>query len=575
MADQYFQPDETGWSLKGLVKGVAKGVSKAAKGAVKVASHVPGVSAVTAPVGLISDVARGKNVIKSVRKRGATIVKDVQRAAPIAANVASFVPGVGTAVSSGLSAVSAAAQGKSISDIATAAAQGAVPGGAIIRQGLAVASDVAKGRNVVKSVGRGVVNYAQSQVPGGQYLTPVVTAATDIARGRNVVSSVGKQALNVARQEITKQVQTNMPKILTRPSYGLIPDAQPEFIGRVAKIGRNLPPVLRQPLVIRQPRASFRPLSTVARRFLRSSVPYGEVAGLTESGAQWQVESGDTGSKIALKLTGNSARWTELRAVNPKIMARSPDLIKKYGFPIYVGDLVNLPASWVKVAPSVSPTEAPKAVAPDGDLAALSQARTILIAWSKSDGAREAGVSDYGSSADLNSSVWSSRDTLQAASFGKWWNAKTGSPAVDTSGAWNDALAKALNAWAEAKTRAITNEAIKTASPAVTPAAVITEVAPKIAAQIAQATGVPLYGGDPITQGPQTTTPAVTTPTVTTPAVTTPAVTTNVAPSSTAAQVASSSGASASQAAVPNTSAKWAIGSVIVSTLGAAFLKAV
>ena len=571
MADQYFEPTETGWSLGGLVKGVAKGVKSAAKGVAKVASHVPGISAVTAPVGLVSDIAHGKNVIKSVRKRGATIARDVQRAAPIAANVASFVPGAGTALSSGLSAVSAVAQGKSLQDIATAAAQGAIPGGAIVRQGLAVASDVARGKNVVSSVGRGVVSYAKSQVPGGQYLTPVVTAATDIARGRNVVSSVGKQVVNVARQELSRQVQ-NMPMNFTRPSYGMLPGAQPEFVGRVAKIGSNLPPVLRQPMVLRQPQAYFRPLSTVARRYLMRAVPHGEVAGLTATGAQWQVEKGDTGSKIALKLTGNSARWTELRAVNPKIMARSPDLIKKYGFPIYVGDLVNLPASWVKVAPSAGPTEAPKAVVPDGDLAALSQARTILIAWSKSDGANEAGVSDYGSVADLNSSVWSSRDTLQGASFAKWWNTRNGSPTVDISGAWSDTLSRALNAWAEAKTRAVTDAAIKNSSPAVTPAitpAVITEALPKIAAQIAQATGVPVYGGDPITQGPQTTTP-----TVSTPAVTTPAVTSNVTPSSSsAAQVASSSGAQVGQSAVPNTSAKWAISSVIISTLGTAFIR--
>lgn len=563
MADQYDYPDETGWSIGGFVKKAAKGVSKAAKGAVKGVSKVPGVKAFTNQAGFISDVARGKNVIQSARKRGGGIVQDIRRSAPIAASVASFVPGAGTALGSGLNAAAALSQGKSPREIALAAAAGAVPGGALIRQGLSAGADIARGKNVLQTVGKAGLQYARSQVPGGQYVQSAISAGADIARGKNVVQSVGRQAVQLATREIGKQVAP-MNFLPNRPSFGLPRGAQPEFIGRVARItNAAAQPILRQQVIARAPKAAFRPLSSVARRMLLRAVPYGEVAGLSDTGAQWLVESGDTGSKIALKLTGTAARWTELRAVNPKIMARSPELIKKYGFPIYVGDKVNLPASWIKVTnTTTSPTTAPTAVAPGGDLAALSQARTILIAWGKSDGANQAGVSDYGGAADLNSSTWSARDSLQGASFANWWNSRNGSPAVNGSGSWNDTLARALNVWAEKKTAAIATAAVSQSAPAnVIPT--INTVAPKVAAAVQQALGTQV----PVTQS---TVPAAlpsATPSVSsaTPATATPAQTQAAENAATAAQAATP--------VAPNTSTKWAIGSLLISTLGAAFVR--
>lgn len=217
------------------------------------------------------------------------------------------------------------------------------------------------------------------------------------------------------------------------------------------------------------------------RNWLVRGLPHmrGEVSGLSETGAQWIVESGDTGSKIALKLTGNASRWTELRAVNPTIMGRGAALVKKYGFPIYVNDKVNLPATWIKstaatpaqAAPATAtPASPPPVSMPGGDLAAQGQARTILTAWGKTDGAKEAGVGDYGTQAELMATSWTARDVLQGDTFANWWRRNGGPPAVDN-GQWADELAMALNQWAQNKANQVTNSAIAAGGVVIPPSA--------------------------------------------------------------------------------------------------------
>jgi hypothetical protein len=287
---------------------------------------------------------------------------------------------------------------------------------------------------------------------------------------------------------------------LTRPDNGLIPSAAPELVRAARSTIGIVRPNFRPIVAAKNPRAAFRPLSMNTRNMLVRALPHmsREVSGLSETGAQWIVEKGDTGSKIALKLTGNANRWTELRPINPKVMGRGAAAVAKYGFPIYVGDRINLPSSWIKVtaqtpaqsAPSTaSASTAPPVQMPGGDLAAQGQARTILAAWGKSDGAREAGVPDYGTAPELNATSWTARDTLMANAFADWWRRNGGPPAVPD-GQWSDSLVQALNAWAENKAKQVANSALAaggivipslalptppsatpTASPTVTPSA--------------------------------------------------------------------------------------------------------
>ena len=155
-------------------------------------------------------------------------------------------------------------------------------------------------------------------------------------------------------------------------------------------------------------------------------------------------------------MTGNKSRWTELKAVNPTIMNARKAAAAKYGFPIYAGDKVNLPASWTASQqpaqpPSPAPPAPPQVVAPLGDIAAMSQARIQLAAWGASDGRNQSGLTDYATPNDLASLQWAARDKFEAASFENWWN-KTGyQPSVPSDGELSPALASALTAWTEAK----------------------------------------------------------------------------------------------------------------------------
>jgi len=523
-------PGEVGWFGGKLFKAAKKGVSSAVHTVgqgVKVVSHLPGVSTITAPISLASDIAHGKNVVRSVRNRANGVIKDTRAALPMAASVVSFVPGVGTAAGSAINAAAAISEGKSAKDIALAAAAGAIPGGALALQGVNVASDIAHGRNVIKSVTNRGLEYVSNNVPGGGLARSAVNVASDAVHGRNIVKSAANQGLNyvaskvpggqigrsafgivrsvangqnvvqAATREGLTQLQANGAKVLgnttmkfvnaTRPSFGQLTNAAPEFIGNVrSAVGASMPQ-FRQQMVNTRAKASFRPLSSRGRSWLTRALPNmrGEVAGLNQSGTQWLVEAGDTGSKIAKALTGDANRWTELRAVNPKVMARGAAAIKKYGFPVYVGDLINLPTSWITVHTSpIAPNASATTVSiPGGDLAAQAQARTILVAWSKSDGYNFSGVTDYGAASEIGASQWSARDALQASSFANWWRSQGGKPEVTSGGNWSDSLAKALNAWAERKANAVTANAIAMTTPAavtVTPVAMPADLAEQL-----------------------------------------------------------------------------------------------
>lgn len=209
-AGDYYGQDQFGgfWgSIKKGVSGVAKGVSGVVKS---------GVSTALAPVRLTRDIAQGKNILKSVRAQAETVVRNTRDALPMAASIVSVVPGVGSVVSSGLSAASALSQGKSLREIAEDAAMGAIPGGALVKSGLRAGINVARGQNVLQSVAREGVQYARSQLPGGQLAQQGLTAATQIARGQNVLRSVSPLAQQLVKSPMVKVGSTGAALQFTR-----------------------------------------------------------------------------------------------------------------------------------------------------------------------------------------------------------------------------------------------------------------------------------------------------------------------------------------------------------------------
>lgn len=517
-------------------------------------------------------VASGENLAKVARSEGSQTVQDLNRTY---GRALANAPVVGTAASIGLGTAASLASGKSLAAAAREAAMQAVPGGELVQRGIRVGVDAARGKNVLSSVSRQGVEYARGNLPGGELAQRGLNVALDVARGGNVASAVGRETLatvTIAAPSVST-LTTNLPGApkmpITRPDWGQPRSASPEHIRAPrSPVGVTRPQYQRGVSPIRERAASFRPVSTTTRTWLTRALPHmrGEIAGLSESGTQWIVEKGDTGSRIAEKLTGKASRWIELKGPNPQIMGRGADLVKKYGFPIYVGDKVNLPASWIKpsakppaaTAPSAATATSPAPVeVPAGNLAAQGQARTILVAWGKSDGKSEGGIADYGSQSEIGATSWTARDVMQATAFANWWRKRNGNPSV-ADGQWSDPLSIALNRWAEEKANAIA-----TSAAAATGLQVPTTVAPApvnapipSVPQVVTPVAIPSSIAVPVTQVlPQILSPATTPAQV---AASTPAPT--PAPTQAAPQQANK------PSGIPD-SVKWGWGSIILGTI--------
>lgn len=285
---------------------------------------------------------------------------------------------------------------------------------------------------------------------------------------------------------------------------------------------------VRRALARQAPRIRWRPLSRPAsglvRSIARSVSPFVlsryDTQGLSVDGATYTVEKGDYGVKIAEKLVGDGNRWRELRKANPKI-AKRPDP-KNYGLVIYPGDVLVVPESW---RPTPKPVEAIAA-------ASILKAKAELAAWSKTDGATEAGVTDYGLRPEDLSTDWGKRDKFVLAAFSKWHNAR-GGPSLEPTGELTAAHCDALDDWAEARAKAPPPEVTPATPPVLTPPVVTPPVStapPVVTPPISAAPPVvtpplttpPVTVTPPVSGAPPVTVPAVTIPPLTVPAVFTP-----------------------------------------------------
>jgi hypothetical protein len=482
----YFADNETGWFGSKLVKSVSRAVGSVAKSVVKVA---------VAPLKAANAIAHGQNVAKSV----SGLIKDSlppKSVLKIAAQYAGNIPGVGTAVAVAAGGLGAALEGKSLSQIARGAAIGAIPGGPLAQGAVNAAANLVKagvqGQNLIKAAAHEAVGAAVNLVPDANARAILQKAAAAGLSGKNILTAVERAAVDRAigmvpadaRHLVQSAVNgVNNPQSLLGAAPGALlghvvtmkpGSALEQALGHAGKIAMpNRPELVKRPGTLgpqmnvarrgvfsgpNVPRLApqlmrrsvlHRPLPNAAKAWLRNVAGFGDVGALQSDGT-WLVTKGDTGSKIAKALTGNAGRWTELKPVNPKIMGRSPALIKQYGFPIYVNDIVYLPSSWVKTQPQ-SPTNpvpnAPTIVAPQADLAAMGVARTELVAWGKTDGANQPGVADYGTPTDLMAQTWTARDKYAAAGFENWWNKSGFANSLPTDGEFGQPLVEALYQW--------------------------------------------------------------------------------------------------------------------------------
>lgn len=546
--------EQTQSGLSKAVKSAGSALKSAGSTVVKVA---------TAPEraisGTVIDIAKGKNVVQSLKNRGADLAKSTIQGAKILGNVATLIPGLGTAAAFAIqytsSVADAVAHGRnvvgSLEHAAIDAALNSLPGGELTGAAIKTVANIAKagidGKNVLKSAANEVAGAAISLVPSAEAQTILKGAADAALSGQNVLQGAKASAINAAlasipndqaRAALKATLQGKSPESIVQnagsqllsaaaaaaPTGGaaaVVTGITGKSPNQIIQAGNNMAnnaykltsvptmvprpgtarPVLqaaRAPQRTLEPRTSLprpmrgnarvthRPLSNRAKMFVRNKggAVARDVSGLTQDG-KWLVQAGDTGQKIAKAVTGDSTRWRELIAVNPKNMTNAAD-VKATGFPVYTYKYnpINLPASWVKPAtvtqPAPSPAAAPPAVsvpsiiptvaqapsqtiltqiqtvlAPAGDVAAQGQARAILASWGKTDGANQAGLTDYGGMSEIGATSWSARDVLMAASFGRWFDSNIGashaqSP-IGSSGQWSQSLSDALHYWAENK----------------------------------------------------------------------------------------------------------------------------
>jgi hypothetical protein len=131
-------------------------------------------------------VARGENVLKSVKKAGLAGVADFKDNLRFAALVAPFVPGIGTGVAAALATANALASGERISDALIAGARNAIPGGALAQSAFDIAANVAKGKNLSEAA----LNAVRSRLPGGPLAQAAFDTSLALAKGKNLQESI-------------------------------------------------------------------------------------------------------------------------------------------------------------------------------------------------------------------------------------------------------------------------------------------------------------------------------------------------------------------------------------------------
>lgn len=189
--------------------GVQKALQSAGSSALKVVTAVPKAVGTTAV-----DIAKGQNVLKSLEKGATAVAKDTIQAARIVGNVATLIPGVGTAAAFAIqytgSVADAVAHGKNVASslehAALTAALNSLPGGeltgAAIRTVANIAAAGVQGQNVLKSAAHEITGAAINLVPSDAARSVLQGAADAALSGQNVLQGAKAAAINQALNQI-------------------------------------------------------------------------------------------------------------------------------------------------------------------------------------------------------------------------------------------------------------------------------------------------------------------------------------------------------------------------------------
>ncbi len=160
--------------------------------------------AATGPGKLVSDIARGKNVGKSMLNQVKTGVSDMKAVAPYAQMVVSCVPGIGTGISGALGAGIALANGQRIDQALLEGVKGALPGGPAARAALSGAVTgiraAAEGKRLnFIDLGKSALGDALGPIakgPAGAALMGGLTMAGQLAHGKRLDKALAEGAIS-------------------------------------------------------------------------------------------------------------------------------------------------------------------------------------------------------------------------------------------------------------------------------------------------------------------------------------------------------------------------------------------
>ena len=201
-----FGNDYFGWNP---FKAVAHAVTSTVKTVAKVAT-----APARAVVGTAVDIAKGKNVLQTLKKQGGELASSTLQGSKIVGNVASFIPGLGTGVAFAIQYTSsvgeAIAAGKNVLAAGKAAAINAalnsLPGGeltgALIKTVANVTAAGVQGQNVLKSAAHELVGAAVGLVPSADAQKILAAAADSALKGENVLQSAKAAAIRQALAQI-------------------------------------------------------------------------------------------------------------------------------------------------------------------------------------------------------------------------------------------------------------------------------------------------------------------------------------------------------------------------------------
>lgn len=428
-----------------------------------------------------------KSVSRGVSKTVGKVTRPLAVPLAIVKTGAGFVPGTGTAIAAGIGTAEAIGRGESLGNIALAAGREAVPPHA--RPFYDMGVGLLKGRKVSSAV----LNTIRQNIPGGPQNRAVFDAAIATAGGATKADLLraASRLSSPAAREVFARITVRAARV-PRPAAVVrrLPGGRRMAI---VPLGPRLPPRSRV-RAMRASRAAFNAMRSILARAR-------DVRGLEvrDGKAVYVVERGDSAWRITERLIGQPARHRELFAANPKkTLVTDAQGNRNFRY-LNVGEVLFLPQKWLEEARALlaeteraeqvppvppeavtgspvatlpapgSPPGAPGSVPPAADAipappvvtptearddaAGVAQAKVILAAWGKTDGAASAGVSEYGGMPPDLSPIWGPRDTFQLRSFVDWSNRIQGTK-LPLSGDLDQAKLAALQAWAERRARA-------------------------------------------------------------------------------------------------------------------------